>query len=313
MALSALRSGVQTTSAKYDLLAIDLDGTLLGSNHDVSKANIAALERARSAGLRISICTGRGFRECRHITDLIGPTEAAVVAGGAIIADPVSGKTINRFTMPESLVGDLVDVLVRNDHAALVLKDPAGTSPCGVEPGHDYVVVSPLGADAIDPVTKWWFDMLSISYRCVGHIREDEHPTHSVRVGVCGTRRETRAAAQEFRERFGDRITLHHFGAVAPALSPDPEDGIVILEAFDKVVNKWTAVQWLAERDGIQPARIAAIGNDINDIALLSGAGLGIAMGNAIPECKAVADRHTVGHDADGVAHAIDLILDGHW
>ncbi len=108
-------------------------------------------------------------------------------------------------------------------------------------------------------------------------------------------------------------MTLHHFGAVAPSFSNDPEDGIVILEAFDKHVNKWTAINWLATREGISRERVAAIGNDVNDVELLKGAGLGIAMGNAIPECLAVADKTTRGHDEDGVAHAIEQMLGGRW
>lgn len=308
----------------YDLIAIDLDGTLLGSNHEVSKANVAAVLEAKARGVKVVVCTGRGFRECRYITEKIEQTDPVAVAGGAIVAEGVSGRTLHRFPMPVGLVRELVDVLVGHGHAALVLKDPAGTVSAGsaasagsgreaAHLGHDYVVVSPKGEAGIDPVSKWWFEMLKIDVRVVKSLDEDEHPEHTVRVGVCGSRRETRAAGQELREAFKDRVTLHHFGAVAPSFSNDPDDGIVILEAFDKHVNKWTAIRWLAEREGIARERVAAIGNDVNDVELLKGAGLGIAMGNAIPECLAVADKTTLGHDESGVAHAIEQMLSGRW
>ncbi len=299
--------------SRYDLVAIDLDGTLLGPDHRVSARNIEAVRAARAAGMRVCVCTGRGYRECRDIAETIEQVEPLAVAGGAILAEAASGRTLHRFPMTPGLVHRLVRVLVDHGHAALVLKDPSATSVDGERPGHDYVVVSPKGEAGIDPVSRWWFDMLKIDVKVVRDLAEDAHPEHTVRVGVCGSRRETRQAAAELREAFASEVTLHHFGAVVPSFTGDEEDGIVILEAFDRTVNKWTAVRWLAERDGIDPARIAAIGNDVNDVALLQGAGLGVAMGNAVPECAAVATRTTLGNDRDGVAHALEMMLSGAW
>lgn len=301
------------SNANYDLLAIDLDGTLLGSDHQTSKQNIDAVLRAKAAGMMVCVCTGRGYRECRYITEHLDQTDPVAVAGGAILADGPTGRTLHRFPMNHALVHDLVQVLVEHQHAALVLKDSTGTSSCGDKPGHDYVIVSPRGESGIDPVSRWWFDMLKIDIRVVASLEEDEHPEHTVRVGVCGSKRETNHAAMEIRKRFADRVTLHHFGAVAPHASGDPEDSIVILEAFDREVNKWTAIDWLARREGIARDRVAAIGNDVNDVALLREAGLGIAVSNAIPDCIAVADRVSLSNDQHGVAHAIDRILAREW
>ena len=124
----------------------------------------------------------------------------------------------------------------------------------------------------------------------------------------------TRDVAAAIGAQFADRTTLHHFNAVVPGTNPaTADDHILILEAFGLNVNKWTAISWLAEKEGIDPTRIAAIGNDINDIAMLQRAGLGIAMGNAIPEAKSAATRHTLSNQEHGVAHAIDQILRGQW
>ena len=54
---------------------------------------------------------------------------------------------------------------------------------------------------------------------------------------------------------------------------------------------------------------VAALGDDENDVKLISIAGLGIAMGNALPQVKAVANAQTLDNDHDGVAYAIDRIL----
>jgi hydroxymethylpyrimidine pyrophosphatase-like HAD family hydrolase len=111
------------------------------------------------------------------------------------------------------------------------------------------------------------------------------------------------------REAFGHELSMNHFQAVAPMSSSDPEEVTVILETFAKAANKWTAIEWVSGQLNVPRERIAAIGNDINDIEMLSEAGLGIAMGNAIEEARAVADLHTLGNDEDGVAAAIEMLL----
>lgn len=301
-------------SRRYDLLAIDLDGTLLGPDHMVSAANRRALDRARRAGYRISICTGRGWVECRHIARDIGQYDPVVVAGGAILTCPNNERTLHKFPIDHGLVRDMTRCMLGHGHAVLILKDADATGAAGDPRGHDYVIVSPRGESGIDPVSRWWFEQLRVNVKVVPDLAHDEHPEHTVRVGICGPRRETTAAAEEIRREFGERVQFHHFGAVAPQNDPgDPGSQVVIFEAFDRKVNKWTAIEWLAAREGIATERVVAIGNDVNDVAMLERAGLSIAMGNSVPEALAVSRRVTRRHDEDGVAHAIDRLLDGDW
>ena len=65
----------------------------------------------------------------------------------------------------------------------------------------------------------------------------------------------------------------------------------------------------LAELWGIEPGAICAVGDDANDIPMIRNAGLGVAMGHAHPEVRAVADLITGGHDEDGVAMLVDEVL----
>jgi hydroxymethylpyrimidine pyrophosphatase-like HAD family hydrolase len=308
-------------STNYDLIAIDLDGTLLCPKGEVSAANIEAIRDARHAGISITVCTGRGLIECRHVTSRIEQFDPVVVAGGSILACPVKQRTIHRFAMDAQLVRGLVGHMTSHGHAALVLKDPTATAPGDTgssaaehRSGHDYVVVSPNGWKGVDPVTRWWFDTLKVPVKLVASLDEDEHIDHTVRVGVCGTKAATQPVAQEILTTFGSRVNHHHFGAVVPeSVTGDPDQHVVIFELFDKAASKWNAIEWLAAERGLRPERICAIGNDVNDLDMLARAGLGVAMGNAIPEAKAAAKVHTKGNDADGVAHAIRHVLSGKW
>lgn len=77
-------------------------------------------------------------------------------------------------------------------------------------------------------------------------------------------------------------------------------------------VTKWTAVQALAERQGMISKNVAAFGDDGNDIAMLAGCGLGIAVENASDPVKAAADAVCLHHQQDGVARWIQAhILSG--
>jgi hydroxymethylpyrimidine pyrophosphatase-like HAD family hydrolase len=85
--------------------------------------------------------------------------------------------------------------------------------------------------------------------------------------------------------------------------------GSHILEVLAPGTGKWAALQRVAEAEGIAAHEIAAVGDDRNDHDLISGAALGIAMGNAPAEVRAAADRVVAGNDRDGVAEAIEVVL----
>jgi hydroxymethylpyrimidine pyrophosphatase-like HAD family hydrolase len=290
-------------------LAIDLDGTLLDQTGRTSPRNVDALARARAEGVRTIICTGRGLVECRHILDAIGQTDPVVVAGGSIISDPATSRTLHRFAINQALVRRAVDHLLEHSHPALVLKDP-------VEAGYDYLVIRGRARLALDPVTEWWFQSMNVQVRYADHLEEDEHPEHTVRVGACGMSGKLAGIKADLAAACNGEAAVHHFPAVvAPEHASRTEDGqtLHVLELFHARANKWNAVQVLAERLDVPRERIAAIGDEINDESMIKGAGLGIAMGNAVPTVHAAAQRTTLSNTEDGVAHAIDQILARVW
>ena len=73
--------------------------------------------------------------------------------------------------------------------------------------------------------------------------------------------------------------------------------------------SKWAAVLHLAEMWGVDPSEICAVGDDMNDLPMIAGAGLGVAMGHAPPAVLAAADLVTGDHDRDGVAMLVDDVL----
>jgi hydroxymethylpyrimidine pyrophosphatase-like HAD family hydrolase len=191
----------------------------------------------------------------------------------------------------------------------MVLKDPC-------EAGYDYLMVVGEQEHDVDPVSRWWFEHMDVSVRTVRTLDEDEHPDHTVRIGVCALNRQLDPLLERMRAVFADRATMHHFPAVvAPehARAWGEGEAAHILEIFAADATKWSAIRRIAHGRGIDEARIAAIGDQINDLSMIEGAGLGVAMGNAVESVRDAADRHTRTNDQGGVAHAIAMILAGEW
>lgn len=293
---------------RYRLLALDLDGTLFNPESIVPPANIAAVDRARAAGLKVIICTGRGLLECAGGLEAINQRDPVVVAGGAIIANPVTRTTIHRFNIHQSLVHSAVEILLASRHAALVLKDP-------LQAGFDYLVVNPEGCP-LDPVSQWWFSRMNVEVRYTENLANDPCPLATVRVGACGRGHILDSAKGKLIATLGDRAVIHNFPAVvAPehARAVGKGESLNILEIFDRDATKWSAISHLAGEWSIRASEVIAVGDEINDISMIEGAGLGIAMGNAIPATKAAAKRVTLTNAECGVAHAIDRVLAGEW
>jgi hydroxymethylpyrimidine pyrophosphatase-like HAD family hydrolase len=226
-----------------------------------------------------------------------------------MVACPVSSHTLHRFAVARDLVTQTAQCLLRHRHPVLILKDP-------LEAGYDYLVIVGPERLPLDPVTLWWFNSMNVRVRYAAHLEDDDHPEHTVRIGACGLSGALARIKSELSECLGDRAVVHHFPAVVSRdLAPKNDDGqtLHVLEVFDPGATKWSAVSHLARTLAIAPEHVAAIGDEINDVSMLSHAGLGIAMANAVPDARAAARRHTLSNDEHGVAHAIDRILQGAW
>ncbi|MEM1164918.1 MAG: HAD hydrolase family protein [Planctomycetota bacterium] len=300
---------------RYDLLAVDLDGTLLDPNGRVSEASRDAVARAREAGLEIVICTGRAYSEA---ADAIHAIEAhlpaagrriapVVTTGGAAVFDAATDRLLHVWRLDEALVRGMCERFRELNRAPLILKDRGAT-------GYDYLVVK---YGPLEYPSKWWFSNMPLEVRYIDHIDDDEYPEDSIRLGFAAGWAAMREIVAPLIEEFGERAFIQYFGAIGGTHEPDPDgptdDKVQLLEVFHREVTKWRGIHALAYAQGIPDERVAAIGDEINDLAMIRSAGLGIAMGNAVPEVKDAADVETASHNHDGLAMAIDKILSGEW
>jgi len=275
---------------KYDLLAIDLDGTLLDSQHRLVPANREALHRAHQAGMRIVICTGRSFTETRPVLADIGlDLDAAVSVFGAIITEVATGRTLDRTPLPLDVARAATDWFQQLGYPVLWLTDAD-------EVGFDgYLIDGPHRHPGVD---RW----LALSPCQVERVAAlPPRPAAPVRLSIIDDERALPDLSTRLHTAFNGRLTHNLLHAPPYRLS--------LIEAFAPQVNKWYAVHKLCQRWGLDPRRTVAIGDDVNDVQMIRNAGLGVAMGNAAPAVKAVADQLTATNDDAGVALVIDRLL----
>lgn len=261
----------ESVSSRIDLIALDLDGTLLDRDGVISRANRKAIEDALRAGTRVVLVTGRGTDLPARLVRELRLNIPAICAHGALTKDFLSGRTLGHVPVP--LVHAVPMIAYAQSHQLDVAVYFQETF-YRLHGGHIYMD-----------------DMLGQHWREVGSLLDVLHeaPTFVRFLG--------RASVQAARQAFWDRPL--HFKY--EAWEGFEECAITSLEA-----TKHHALQRLCADFGIPSARVLAVGDSPNDVPMLRWAGIGVAMGNAPATVREAIGRVTASCDRDGVAQAIE-------
>lgn len=276
----------------WRLIAIDLDGTLLDSQHRLPDVNRDALHRAHAAGLKIVLCTGRAFTETRPVIAEIGlDLDATVTVFGALVTDVATGRTLARRAIDLPLARAATAWFQERDYAVLWLAD-ADTA------GFDgFVLDGPRRHPAVD---RW----VAKSPCIVREVRDlPADAPEPVRLSVIDDEAALEPVSAALRVAFDGRLVHNVLHA--------PPYNLSLVEVFAAGVSKWAGLQELCRRWNIDPRHTVAVGDDVNDLEMVQSAGLGVAMENANPRLRAVARHVTASNDAGGVARLIDELLSG--
>jgi Cof subfamily protein (haloacid dehalogenase superfamily) len=265
------------------LLAMDLDGTLVGPDLIVSLRNRTALRAAQDRGVFVTLATGRMLRSTLPFARDLWLTTPLICYQGAMVADPITGDLLFHRTVPMVLAREVLDLAEgRGWHI-------------------HYYVDDVMYVDEMTPqVTRYTSIVTGAMPRAVGNLRAflDRLPPgrEPTKLLIIGDEAATTGTLMELRARFSDRLyitrSLPIFAEVA-----NPE------------CSKGAALTWLAGRLGVAQGDTMAIGDALNDLEMVQWAGTGVAMGNAVPELKAAAGYETSAVDQDGVAEAIRRYL----
>lgn len=277
-------------SGRFRILALDVDGTLLDESGHLRPATVAAIARAARQGLQPVLCTGRRYRRALPVARELGLDAPLVCNSGALVKDPADGRTLWRADLDPGALADVLEVLRDHDEPAVSFLD-------GDPAGPDFHV-------AAYPLARPLFDDYVRSNREHAAIDPD-WPHHRSRPHFHLCAIGTLDAMRDVETSLLDRLP----GQVRTFVQRSPRYLGTMCEVLHAKAGKWSAVLHVAAMWGVRPEAIVAVGDDANDVPMLKGAGLGVAMPHAPAAVIAAADRVADPHHANGLARLIDELL----
>ncbi len=256
------------------LLALDIDGTLTNSVHEIPSENLAAIRRAQKAGVFVTVATGRGRYASRNIMKALDVHGPAIYYGGAWILDAPSDVTLQLSPMEPDIV-----------HEVLLLAHRLRTSAQLYQ--EDTVI-----AEAENPFTARYVSRFNMPLRIEPHavdMRFDNVP--KILMLTSNDREDEIVSACS--EQLGERAAVSR-----------SQKGFIEINRFG--VDKSLGLAFAANRLGIPRDETAAVGDSYLDAEMLRWAGTGVCMENGVEKVKQCADLIVPSCDDNGVAYYID-------
>ena len=267
------------------LLVIDVDGTLLTTDYQLTAVTRAAVQQVSAQGVQVVLASARSPRALHPIMGTLGITGLAICYTGALtcrISPDPQGPTEVVTEQPMNL---------SSAHSVLNKALELGIS-IGWYSGDDWYI--PKWDAALQRESRLT-GVPAIIEPDLAHVTKAPHKLLAIT---------------------GEPRLLPQLSLLASTLPTDCRGQFSLanyLEITHQSVDKATALLNLGQHLGITPADMVAIGDGENDAAMLRLAGLGIAMGNASSPVQAIADWVTDTNNRDGVALAIEGLQATGW
>ncbi len=278
---------MQTPSPKaHDirLLVLDIDGTIAGPSNTVREPVIQAIQAAQAQGVQVALATGRMYRSALRFYKTVGSKLPLITYQGAWIQSPQEAKPLKQWALNPELAHYLVDYF---EHA-----DRANEISIHLYYNDDLYV------RAIHPETKSYADRSEVTPVLVEDLRSVLQNPPTKLLALSKNTDLIDRCLIELKSRFATH-EMYLTTSVA-----------TFLEATNPEVNKGAAVKYLAEQVlGLSADQVMTVGDNFNDVEMLTYAGIGVAMGNAPDGVKAQANWVAPTVDEDGVAAAITQFI----
>lgn len=270
------------------LLAVDIDGTLLDPQYQISSANLAALRRAHRNGIEVILVTGRRHTFALPVAEMLGFDLWLISSNGAVTRSR-QGELFHRDLLPRAVAHKLCDYM-RDFRGSLVLTFD--------HEGKGALVLERL--DELHASIARWLEKNASFIDLVTPITDALH-TDPIQAMFCGGIARMREAEA--------RLAAGHLGGEVTVLKTqyDARD-LCIIDVLHFGCSKGHALKRWAEHRGLQRHEIMAIGDNYNDIEMLEFAGVPFVMGNASDEVKQNGWPVTLPNDQSGVAAALEEV-----
>lgn len=264
------------------LAAFDLDGTLVGPDLALSPRVKAAIARARSQGVIVTIATGRGPTPTDQYAAELGLAAPLICFQGGIIFDYRARKILHETRLDPEVVPIIVRLAAERGWN-LQFESP-GMIYLPRESNHPEELMSLLAISSWKRVDNFLTDLPETPHKFILSVHD---------------RSERDALARELRESFDQTL------ARITVVPSHP----ILVEGLPHGMDKSVGLAWLAGHFGIRPEEVLAVGDNDNDAGMLKWAGVGAAMGNGSAAALAAADWVAPPVAEDGAAAALEKYL----
>jgi Cof subfamily protein (haloacid dehalogenase superfamily) len=260
------------------LIATDLDGTLLRGDLTISARTVEVLRRMSAEGTPVALATGRPVRWLSRVYEQLGEPLPAVCANGAVVYDPGTDEVLRADPLAPELLGEVC--------RRLRAEVPGVTFAVEVDDGRSmrYEEAFPRRWDAGDPTLR--------------AVESLDELTGAPAVKLL-------ARAEEQDPDVFVQIVAGCLAGLAEA-THSSHSGLVEISAAG--VTKAAGLAWLCARLNVDAAQVVAFGDMPNDVPMLAWAGRAVAVANAHPAVKQIADEVTASNENDGVAVYLETL-----
>lgn len=282
------------------LVACDLDGTLFNSNMTVSDTNTQAVKNAQNNGIEFLIATGRAPRESRSILKDADLNTGFISLNGALVFNE-EGKLIVKHSIPTNKAIQIVNLLHDAGFYFEIVTEKQVYSE-NLEQritnvAHLMVDLNPLldfrQAVAISASNKTITNMKQVP--SFTKLLSDPQIEVMKFIAFDSRGHEACADVKEEIAKLGDLVVTSSSSSNIEINAVKAQKGLALLD-YAKLKN-------------IKQNEIAAIGDNLNDESMIRAAGVGVAMGNAIPLIKDIAQVTTKNNNEDGVAYILNQFV----
>jgi Cof subfamily protein (haloacid dehalogenase superfamily) len=277
------------TSPSIRLLALDIDGTLLNSQFQISDVNLSALRRAHDAGIEIALVTGRRHDFALPIAQQLGFDLWLISSNGAITRS-LAGETFYRDLLPANVCRELCGAMVdfRGNTVLTFDKQAKGS-----------IVLEHMN-DLENSIRRW----LEKNLQYIDFVIPIENalvtdPVQAMFCGPIGRMHEALAALQ----------SCHLYEQITVLRTEYPVRDLSIVDILNQNCSKGHALERWAAFRGLSREQVMAIGDNYNDVEMLAFAGYPVIMGNASEDLRGRGWKVTLSNDQDGVAAALEPVL----
>lgn len=287
----------------YKLVAIDLDGTMLNSYGIVTDYTKEIIEKVQKKGVEVIIASGRPIDSIKTIAKEIKSENYFISGNGAILYDIKKDEIIYENTLKKSKILDIIKICEENSIYYNIYTEKE-------------ILAKSLNYNVLyyhkenltkEEESKTHINIVENVYEYIAN--RDEKV---IKITICD---DNEAIFNSIMRKLKEveEIEVLEVSHMSRKIIRQGTEEIPIeyfyTEISAKNVDKWNAIEILAEKLNIQKEEIIAIGDNDNDKIMIQNAGMGIAMERCSPKVAEIADFRTSSNNEDGAANALKKLI----